>query len=116
MGIWMCFNTRLDFVSISAYCITENFRENLIFANSVKRHSCDAKNSRLVHDLPISVIDGVISRGFYFQETLHMKIPEFTVCISDFRENFSLIQGTGTSVSYVHISSIVFILVFIFIH
>ena len=31
------------------------------FANSVKRHICDAKNSRLGHDLHISVKDTVIS-------------------------------------------------------
>ena len=36
-------------------CKSGNFRKNFIFANSVKRQSCGAKNSRLVHDLPISV-------------------------------------------------------------
>ena len=35
------------------YCKSGNFRENYIFANSVKRHTCDAKNSRLGHDLRI---------------------------------------------------------------
>ena len=44
-----------------SYYKSGNFRENFIFANSVKRHSCAAKNSRLVHYLPITVIDGVIS-------------------------------------------------------
>ena len=33
------------------------FHEHFIFANIVKRHICDAKNSRLGHDLPISVYD-----------------------------------------------------------
>ena len=56
-----------------AYCKSGNFPENFIFANSVKRHSCGAKISRLVHDLPISVMDRVISRGFYFHENLHMQ-------------------------------------------
>ena len=37
------------------YCKFGNFRENFIFANSVKRHICDVKNSRLSHDLQISV-------------------------------------------------------------
>ena len=46
---------------MSDYCKFEYFRENLIFANNVKRHICGAKNSRLVHDLPISVIDAVVS-------------------------------------------------------
>ena len=43
------------------YCKFGNFRENFIFANSVKRHICDAKNSRLGHDLRILVKDRVIS-------------------------------------------------------
>ena len=43
------------------YCKSGNFRENFIFTNSVKRHICDAKNSRLGHDLPVSVNDRVIS-------------------------------------------------------
>ena len=47
------------------YCKSGNFRENFIFVNSVKRHTCDIKNSRLGQDLPISVINSVISR---FQE------------------------------------------------
>ena len=34
-----------------------NFHENFIFAKSVKIHICDAKNSRLGHDLLISVYD-----------------------------------------------------------
>ena len=73
------------------YCISGNFRENLIFANSVKRHTCDVKISRLGHDLPITVIDSVISRfarisfsrnfayaKFHENKTL-AKISEFTV-------------------------------------
>ena len=43
------------------YCKSGNFRENFNFANSVKRHICDAKNLRLAHDLHISVKDRVIS-------------------------------------------------------
>ena len=50
---------------ILMYLITtvnrEIFRENFIFANSVKRHICDAKYSRLEHDFPISVNNRVIS-------------------------------------------------------
>ena len=41
-------------------CKSVNFGENFIFVNSVKRHTCDVKNLRLEHDLPISVIDSVI--------------------------------------------------------
>ena len=37
------------------------FRKNFIFANSVKRHICDAKNSQIGHDLRILVNDRVIS-------------------------------------------------------
>ena len=43
------------------YCKSGNFRENFIFANSVKRHICDVRNSRLGHDLPISVNVRLIS-------------------------------------------------------
>ena len=50
-------------------CKFGNFRENFIFANSVKSHICDVKNSRLWHDLPISVKDRMISpfrEGYIF--------------------------------------------------
>ena len=40
--------------------ITVNFRCNFIFANSIKRHICDAKKSRLGHDLPSSVNNRMI--------------------------------------------------------
>ena len=50
-----------------------NFRENFIFANSIKRHICHAKILRLGHDLPISDNDRVISRGFYYHETSHVR-------------------------------------------
>ena len=36
------------------YCRFGNFRENFIFANSIKRHISDVKKSRLGHDLPVS--------------------------------------------------------------
>ena len=43
------------------YCKSGNFRENFIFANSIKIHICDAKHSRLGRDLRILVNDRVIS-------------------------------------------------------
>ena len=43
------------------YCKTGIFRENFIFANSVKRDFCGVKISRLWYDVPISVNDRVIS-------------------------------------------------------
>ena len=46
---------------ISIYCNSGNFRHNFIFAKSVNRHIYDAKNSRLGHDLLISVNDNAIS-------------------------------------------------------
>ena len=49
----------------------EIFCENFISGNSVKRHICDVKNSRLGHDLHISVNDRVISpfrEGFIFMK------------------------------------------------
>ena len=45
----------------NVYCKFGNFRENFIFANSVKRHICEIKNSRLGHDLLYQKIDRVIS-------------------------------------------------------
>ena len=36
------------------YCRFGNFRENFIFANGIKRHISDVKNSQLRQDLPIS--------------------------------------------------------------
>ena len=64
------------------YYKSRNFCKNFIFANSIKRHICDAKNSQLGHDLRISVSHRVISRGFYakFHENkTPTKISEFTV-------------------------------------
>ena len=45
----------------SKYCRSGNFRENFIFADSIKRHVCDIKYSPLGHDLPISVKDRIFS-------------------------------------------------------
>ena len=51
------------------YCKFGNFCDNFIFANSVKRHICQVKKSRLWHDLPTSVKDKEFSpfcEGFIF--------------------------------------------------
>ena len=51
------------------YCRFGNFRENFIFANSIKRHISDVKNSRLMQVIPISINDRVILpflEGFIF--------------------------------------------------
>ena len=59
-----------------------NFRENFIFVNSIKRHICDIKNSRLGHDLPISVNDRMISpfwEGYICENKTLVEISEFTV-------------------------------------
>ena len=52
------------------YCRFGNFRENFIFANSIKRHISDVKNSRIRQDLPLSINDRVILpfREFFFRE------------------------------------------------
>ena len=58
------------------YCKFGNFLKIFIFANSVKRYSCDIKKSRLGHDLSISLNDRVISPfpdDFFFHETSHMR-------------------------------------------
>ena len=53
---------------------------NFIFANSIKRHICDAKKSQLGHGLPISVNDRMGSpffEGFLFTKLrLYAKFPE----------------------------------------
>ena len=53
------------FSRVEAYVVillTQNFIcENFIFANSVKRHICDVKNSRLRHDLLTSRNDIMVS-------------------------------------------------------
>ena len=72
-------------------CKFGNFRENFIFANSLKRHIYPVKNSRLWHYIPTSVKDkellpfreGLFSRNsasakFRENKTL-AKISEFTV-------------------------------------
>ena len=60
-------------VDRSDYCKFGNIREVFIFANSVKRHICDVKILRLGLGLLISVNERVISPGFYFHETSHMR-------------------------------------------
>ena len=50
-------------------CKSRIFCEDFDLANSVKRHTCNVQNSRLMHDLPISVKDRVIlpfHKGFIF--------------------------------------------------
>ena len=42
------------------YCRFENFLENFIFVNNVKRLISDVKNSQLRQDLPISIYDKVV--------------------------------------------------------
>ena len=43
----------VNYTQTNCLCKSGNFRENFIFANSVKRHIGDAKNLRLGHDFPI---------------------------------------------------------------
>ena len=53
------------------YCRFGNFRENFIFANNIKRHMSDVKNSRLRQDLPTSLNERVIlpfREGFIFTQ------------------------------------------------
>ena len=49
--------------------IVHNTVNSEIFANTVKRHICDPQSSRLMHDLHVSVNDGVnllFREGFIF--------------------------------------------------
>ena len=58
----------------SEYCKFENFHENYIFANSVKRHICDVKPFR----------EGLFSRKFarvkFRENKILAKISKLTVC------------------------------------
>ena len=50
-------------------CKFGNFREDFVFANSIKRHFCDVRNSRLVHYIIVSVNDRAVvpfREGFNF--------------------------------------------------
>ena len=61
------------------YCRFGNFRENFIFANSIKRHIRDVKNSQIRQDLPISINDRVIlpfREGFIFTKLHYAKFSE----------------------------------------
>ena len=46
---------------VAQYYKFRHFRDNFIFANSIKRHIFDVEKSRLGHDLLTSVTDRVIS-------------------------------------------------------
>ena len=65
------------------FCKSRNFRENFIFENSVKKHICDAKYSRLVHCFSISVNDSVISQ--FHEDFIFTKFR-----ISEIRKNETL--------------------------
>ena len=81
------------------YCKFGDFRENLIFANGVKRHICHVKNSRLGQDLPASGNDRVIPpflEDFFFHETSHMR--SFVKIKSS--QKFPNLQYTYYSISY----------------
>ena len=46
---------------IDGYCKSGKFRDNFIFASSVLRNTCNRRIQRLGYDLPLSVVDRVIS-------------------------------------------------------
>ena len=78
---------------LQTYCKSGIFCDNFIFAKSVKRHICDAKNSQLCHGLRMLVNDKSdfgTSQGFYFHETKTLaKISKFTVLVATFSKKSS---------------------------
>ena len=66
-------------------CRFGNFRDNFIFANSIKKYISDVKNSRLRQSLPISINDRVILplreglNAKFRGNKILVKISEFTV-------------------------------------
>ena len=103
------------FRTFSKYCKSWNFRENFIFANNIKRHIYEAKNSQLGHDIHISVNNRVISafgKDFIFMKlpicevsrknkTL-AKISEFTVSLQ--RNNQNKLTKCDESILYFYCS------------
>ena len=74
-------------------CKFGNFRENFIFANSVKRHICDVKYSRLEHHFTRSVNDRAITpfrEGLIFTK---LRICEVSRKLY-FRKNFRIYSIT----------------------
>ena len=60
------------------YCKFGNFRENFVFANSVKRRICDIKNRDygMIHLINKRQSGFAFSHRFYFHETSHAKFSE----------------------------------------
>ena len=58
-------NCFVDTLACASYCKFGNFRENFIFANSIKRHICHDKNLRLWNDLPTSVKNKELNSLFH---------------------------------------------------
>ena len=89
------------------YCKFGNFRENFIFANSVKRHICQVKKSQLWHNLPTLVKnkefspfrEGLCSRNSapakFRENKILAKISEFTVLRSEIVFIFSIVKNIG---------------------
>ena len=73
------------------------FRENCIFANSIKSHICHVRNSRLGQELPTSVNDRVISpfrEGLFSRNFASAKVREIKILakISEFTVTNALIR------------------------
>ena len=91
-------------VHVSMDCLSGNFRENFIFANSVKRHTCDVKNLLLGHDLNISVIYSdfariLIARNFAYMGSFAKIKPsrkilnlQYKLCGHDVGGQFSFVK------------------------
>ena len=77
-----------QYLTLRTYC-SFGFRENFIFAKSIKRHISDVKKSRLRQDLPLSINDRVILKfreGSIFTNFAYAKFRENNVLskISEF--------------------------------
>ena len=74
MGSYLCHNTVQP---VWIYTVdSEIFARVFFFANSIKRHISDVKNSRLRQDLPISINERVIlpfREGFIFTKLRTMR-------------------------------------------
>ena len=94
-----CYGSSLILNDCKKYWKSGNFRANFIFGNSVKRHICDAKNSRLWHYLHISV-------NWHFARILYSR----SFAYAKFSENKTLAKISELTVShdnsYVQITSI----------
>ena len=62
------------FLLFSSGTVNSEIFARTLFSPISLNYICDVNKSRLEHDLPVSVNNRVISRGFYFHKTSYIRI------------------------------------------